>query len=174
MLRFFGWRLGGNDKDQDEQDSCRRDEGDRRQDHRKALLYSTFKRRRRGPRRDEDLRRGHYVDIHEPGIVVLTLGIVLLCVADAFFTLNIIARGGEELNPFMRSLLDRNVLLFFSVKFTITSLCLVFTIVHKHFRVFRMISGYHILYSVFICYASLIYYEMYLLNFDFQSLEVLW
>jgi hypothetical protein len=131
-------------------------------------------RRRHGPRRDDDLGRGHYVDIHEPAIVALSLGIILLCVADAFFTLNIIARGGEELNPFMKALLEKDVLLFFSVKFTVTSLCLVFTIAHKHFRIFRAISGYHILYAVFICYALLIYYETYLLKFDFQTLEILW
>lgn len=155
-------------------DACRRDDMDRRQNHGRALVFSLFMRRRRGPRRDEDYGRGHYVDIHEPAIVGLTLGIVLLCVADAFFTLNIIERGGEEVNPFMRALLEKDVLLFFTVKFTITSLCLVFTLVHKHFRIFRAISGYHILYAVFMFYALLIYYETYLLNFEFHTLEVLW
>ena len=172
MFRLFG--RSRNEKELEEFDSCRRDEGDRRQRHGKALVYSTFKRRRRGPRRDDDHGQAHYVDIHEPAIVALSLGIILLCVADAFFTLNIIDRGGEEVNPFMRTLLEKDVLLFFSAKFTITSLCLIFTIAHKHFRIFSMISGYHILYTVFICYALLIYYEIYLLNFEFQTLEVLW
>ena len=155
-----------------DEDSCRREADDRRQNHSRALFLSLFMRRRRGPRRADDSGRGQYVVIHEPAVVVLTLGIVLLCIADAFFTLNIIDRGGEEVNPFMRVLLEKDVLLFFSVKFTITSFCLLFTIVHKHFRILKTISGYHILYAVFICYATLIYYELVLLDFDMSVFRV--
>lgn len=126
-------------------------------------MYSLFMRRRQGPRRILDVGKPHYVDIHEPAILALSLVIVLLCVADAFFTLTILQRGGEELNPFMRLLLEKDVVLFFAVKFLLTSFGLVFTVIHKHFRIFKMISGYHVLYGVFVMYAVLIYYEVLLL-----------
>ncbi|MDH5546886.1 MAG: DUF5658 family protein [Gammaproteobacteria bacterium] len=147
-------------------EACRRAGEDRRRDHSRAMIYSLFKKRRRGPRRELDNGLGQYVDFHEPVVIILTIAITLLCVADAFFTLNIIDRGGEEVNPFMRMLLEKDVVLFFSVKFSITSICLLFTIVHKHFRILSMISGYHILYAVFMLYALLIYYELYLLDFN--------
>ncbi len=147
-------------------EQCRRDsrQADRRQNNLKAFFCSFFMNRRHQIRRQADQSRGHYVDVHEPALLGMILATVLLCVADAYFTIAILAKGGTELNPFMRLLIERDVQLFFVIKFVMTSVCLVFTVIHKHFRLFNRISGYHILYAVFSLYLVLIYYEIGLLN----------
>lgn len=166
-IDMFGLFSRTNTKSQNviDDESCRRDLSDRRQDHKRALYYSLFKRRRRGPRRDADSQTAQYVDVHEPAVVAVVFGVILLSTLDAFLTLNIISRGGEEVNPFMKVLLDYDVTTFFLAKFAITAVGLIFTIVHKHFRIFKTISGYHILYAVFFGYGCLIWWELYLLDF---------
>ena len=145
-------------------DACRRNK-DRRKKHLKAMSYTFVKKRRRGPRRGTE-KHNHYVDFHEPFLFFITIAIMLLCIADAFFTLTILDKGGEEVNPFMKVLLERDILLFFIVKFVLTSVFLIFAVIHKHFKLFNRITGYQILYGVFVMYVVLILYEIYLLLFE--------
>jgi len=119
--------------------------------------------RRHGLRRDYDSKIGQYVDIHEPYLMAVVTGILLLCVMDAYFTMTILSIGGEEINPLMKVLIEQDVLTFFIIKFFMTAVCLLFTVIHKHFRLFKLISGYHILFSAFFLYSLLIYYELSLL-----------
>ena len=150
---------------QHDEESCRRSiKLDRRKDHLRAMHYSFTRKRRKGPRRHIEIHHEHYVDLHEPILFFITIGILVLCVVDAFFTLTILGRGGEEVNPFMKVLLERDVLLFFVVKFVLTSVFLIFTVIHKRFRLFNRISGYQILYTVFGLYIALVIYEIYLLS----------
>jgi len=137
---------------------------DRRQRHYRALLYSAFKRRRRSLRRDHDLKYHFYVDWHEPWLLALALAIIFLCVVDAYLTLAILERGGEEVNPLMRWLLENNSQVFLGVKLALTASCIAFTIAHKRFRLLKTISGYHILWTVFLTYVGLIGYQLALLS----------
>ena len=148
-------------------DACRR-QLDRRKKHVKAMTYTFVKKRRRGPRRDGE-QHNHYVDLHEPSLFFITLSIMTLCIVDAFFTLNILDKGGEEVNPFMKVLLERDVLLFFVVKFVLTSVFLIFAVIHKHFKLFNRVTGYQILYAVFAMYVTLVLYEIYLLMYQAGS-----
>lgn len=136
---------------------------DRRTQGATAALYSLFMKRRKGARRTEDRQKGYYVDIHEPILLAVTLGILLLCVTDGYLTLVMLHLGGEELNPIMRLLIEKDIGLFFAVKYILTSLCLIFTIIHKNFRLLNHLSGYHILSAVFLIYLILVNYEVYLL-----------
>jgi len=136
---------------------------ERRQNQRKSFLLSFFMGRRNGLRRAYDSKIGQYVDSHEPYLMVVVTGILLLCVMDAYFTMTILSIGGEEINPLMKVLIEQDVLIFFIVKFFMTAVCLLFTVIHKHFRLFKLISGYHILFSAFFLYSILIYYELGLL-----------
>lgn len=137
---------------------------DRRQRHYRALVYSAFKRRRRSLRRDHDLKYHFYVDWHEPWLFALALAIIFLCVIDAYLTLAILERGGEEVNPLMRWLLENNSHVFLWVKLALTASCVAFTIAHKRFRLLKAISGYHILWTVFLTYVGLIGYQITLLS----------
>jgi membrane glycosyltransferase len=144
-------------------DDRRQIKNDRRKHHIRALRESFVRRRRKGPRRDTEDTHNYYVDVHEPVLFILAIAILVLCVADAFFTMTILSMGGVEVNPFMRALIERDILLFFSVKFILTAIFLIFTVIHKRFKIFGTVSGYHILYGVFIMYVTLIVYELYLL-----------
>ena len=138
---------------------------DRRKNHARAFFHSiSGKGRRKGSRRDDDHKAGQVVDYHEPALFYLTIAILLLCVADAAFTLTILGLGGEEVNPFMKALLEEDVTLFFIVKFLLTSIFLIFTVIHKRFRLLNRISGYQIIYSVFALYVLLVVYEIFLIT----------
>lgn len=123
-----------------------------------------FRHRRRGHRRSHDANHHHYVDWHEPWLLALAMGIAFLCVTDAYLTLLILERGGEEVNPVMRWLLEHDSQAFLLVKLALTAGCVAFVIAHKRFRLWRRISGYQILWSVFFVYVGLISYQIGLLS----------
>jgi len=153
--------LSNSGKDSPSIPNSQRDRGqDRRQKHGRAALHSWFKRRRIGPRRGSDLNENIYVDIHEPWLVYLGLGTLLFSTMDAFFTLYLLQVGSEEMNPFMDYFLKKNAQLFFVVKFSITAFCVIFLIMHKNFRLFKYISGYHLLLVCFLAYGILVTYEL--------------
>ena len=140
---------------------------DRRKNTLRSLLVSPFMRRRKTIRREVD-GRNSYVDIHEKSLFIIFTLTIAFSIIDAIFTLIIIKNGGEELNPFMKYIMDRDVMAFFWVKFFITSFGMLFLVVHKYFVVFRFITGYHFLYSIFSMYLLLILYEIYLLGLIFN------
>ena len=53
---------------------------------------------------------------HSPRTLAGVLLIVVLCVVDSYLTIDLVSRGGEELNPIMAFYLNRSPLLFFMVK----------------------------------------------------------
>ena len=59
--------------------------------------------RRKAARRTDDNRaNGRYVDQYSQRIVISSLIILVLCVADAFMTLNLLTHGATEMNLVMR------------------------------------------------------------------------
>jgi len=137
---------------------------DRRSTTWRTALYSLFLRRRVGLRRTADQGKGHYVDVHEPQLFYVAIGGVLLCVADAFFTLTLLNfYGSYELNPVMDYFIKKDIQHFFFMKFGLTAFGIMFLVAHKNFRLFNRISGYHILYANLIIYAVLVAYELFML-----------
>ena len=67
--------------------------------------YSLFGGRRTGARRRGE-EAGSFVDRYGLRVGVVVLAIVALNLADAWFTLYFLSHGGEELNPFVQSILD--------------------------------------------------------------------
>lgn len=143
-------------------DDARRRGPDRRRDLPQAFLHSLYRNRRRGMRRDEDRRRAHYVDVHGPGVVICAVTVLLLSCADSLFTLLLLQRGAEEINPVMRALIDTDVGLFVGVKLALTAACVVFFVAHRNFWLFR-IRGHVILYGTLALYAALVNYQIHLL-----------
>ena len=137
---------------------------DRRVDHRRAMWYSLFKRRRSGARRDMEKGQHYYIDIHEPRLFYLALALCLLSVSDAFLTLRLLEIGSEELNPFLNYFLMLDVRLFFAVKFSITTFCILFLVMHKNFVLFNRISGLQVMLVSIVCYSALVCYEIALLT----------
>jgi len=137
---------------------------DRRVNTWRTALYSVFFRRRAGQRRQEDLGRAHYVDIHDAKLFFLALAALMLCVADAFFTMTLLDYfGSYEMNPVMDMLIKKDFHKFFFVKFGLTAAGVIFLVAHKNFRILNRISGYQILMGCVCLYTLLAAYEIFLL-----------
>lgn len=143
----------------------RRSGVDRRQTGWPALLSSLVHRRRRGPRRPEELEGpGYYVDVIPPAIRVAAMTVLLCCCADAAFTLRLLSMGAVEVNPFMRALLEVDVLAFLLVKLGLTLLATGFLTIHAHFRLLRLMRGKHALYGAAVMYGALNMYQILLMQ----------
>lgn len=129
----------------------------------KTIWYSLSYKRRMAVRREACVGSKYIVDVHEDWLLPLMLGVLLLCLADAYLTVLILRNGGIEINPFMAALLESNLLLFLWVKYHLTSLCILGLLIHKKFTLFN-VKGYHLLGLVLIGYVYLIGYELILLD----------
>lgn len=141
---------------------------DRRKTTVKTAFFSVFKNRRQGPRRVCEEAVDVYVDRHEPWFVYMAIAALFLSVCDAFFTLALLQNGSEELNPVMDYFIQKDTTLFLFVKFSLTSLCILFLVMHKNFRFLNRFNGYHLMYLSFFMYAALVSYEFAMLvSIDF-------
>ncbi|MGD8569663.1 MAG: DUF5658 family protein [Gammaproteobacteria bacterium] len=137
---------------------------DRRTNSWRTIVGSVIYRRRSAPRRTDDSGSPHYVDIHEPHLFYVAVGALLLCVADAFFTMTLLSfYGSYELNPVMDYFIQNDIQHFFFVKFGMTALGIMFLVIHKNFRILNIISGYQILYASLAVYLLLVLYELFML-----------
>lgn len=103
----------------------------------------------------------------------MAIGIALLCAADAFLTLQLLANGADELNPVMAALLHRGVAAFVGTKLALTGACILALVVMSRYRFMRVLPVEGMLYAVLAAYFSLIGYEIWLLkgHFDVLSLQ---
>lgn len=129
----------------------------------KTVWYSLSYKRRKSIRRLACAGSEYIIDVHENWLLPLMLGVLLLCLADAYLTILILRHGGIEINPIMASLLESNLIVFMLVKYHLTSLCILGLLIHKRFTLFN-ITGYHLLGLVLIGYVYLIGYELTILN----------
>ncbi len=143
----------------------RRNRSERRRTGAKSMFFALFSTRRRDQRRDDEAI-AYYTDWYSVPLFFLAVGIVLLCVADAFFTLQLISLGGSELNPFMAYLLNNGLYLFVGIKMALTITAIVVLVMHQRFAFFRSLRAFHVLLLTFIGYCVLIAYELTLLGSD--------
>ena len=143
--------------------SGQRYHADRRSAATAPFSRAAWQGRRRGARRAGD-RVNSYVDWYEPGLFYIAVGILLLCCADATFTLHLLQLGASEANPFMAWLLEIDTQLFLVTKFAFTAAGLVFLVAHKNFAVFSLFTVRHTLHGLLFGYALLIQYELVLLG----------
>lgn len=109
-------------------------------------------------------KRWDYVDYYPNHLLFCIIAILMLSVLDAYFTLNILARGGEELNWFMLVVIEESVEKFISVKLALTGLALIFLTIHHNAQYLLKLRVRHILYIVLVSYTVLIGYEILLLS----------
>lgn len=137
---------------------------DRRRNSWRTFMGSVTHRRRVVRRRDVDGDTPHYVDVHEPYEFFVAVAALLLCVADAFFTMTLINfYGSYELNPVMDYFIKTDIKYFFFVKFGLTAAGIIFLVVHKNFRLLNRISGFQILHAALFIYSLLVAYELFML-----------
>lgn len=105
-----------------------------------------------------------YVDSYAPHLILCTIAIILLSAMDALLTLNILAKGGTELNSFMAILIDDSTEKFVHYKLVLTSLALIFLVIHHDVQLIARLQVKHLLYSILFGYITLIGYEVALLT----------
>jgi len=135
----------------------RRSHHDRR--HRPTPSWAAFlglRRRRAGRRAGET--QDVYVDVFRSSDILLLVGIFVLNIFDALFTLLWLERGGGEGNPIMKWMLEEGDYVFLIQKCLVVGLWLVFLMIHKNFR-FAKIG----LWSLATFYALVILYHFVLI-----------
>jgi hypothetical protein len=140
----------------------RRAPQERRRSVLRALWHGNFARRRVAPRRHTE-RHVVVTDWFQSHWLAVTMLILLLCSADALLTLTLIARGGQELNPFMDPLVQGSGHAFAIWKFGLTALGVVILTLLARLRVFGRAVG-TVLYMVLGMYVVLVGYEVFLLQ----------
>ena len=74
---------------------------------------------------------------HSPKTLAGVLLIIALSIADSYLTIHLLSRGAEELNPIMAFYLNRGPLLFFGVKYAITSAAIMIILSIKNNYIWR-------------------------------------
>ena len=145
----------------------RRDSNDRRNGVWRAFLYGNFRPRRRGSRRHVD---NHLIwfDWHEPRVLFLSLGVLLLNCTDALFTLNLLNAGATEANAVMASMLSIGIDNFVISKIILTSLSLLALVVVARRKFIGWLTVEHLLQGFFAGYLLVIGYEIYLFWYVFD------
>ena len=114
---------------------------------------------KRGERRRKTDKRQVYVDRYSHGLLILLCTILFLCVIDGYFTIiNVFFMGASEMNPIMAYFLNRNITLFFLIKYGLTSIGLIFLCVRIHFKYIRST-----LVAIFIIYLFVLCSHLYIL-----------
>ncbi len=103
-------------------------------------------------------------DWFHPQWLVTAILILLLCAADAFLTLTLLARGATEINPVMAPLVTGSGHSFAFVKLGLTILGVVVLTALARLRVFGSMAVGVVLYAVLGGYLVLVGYEIWLLR----------
>ena len=133
---------------------------DRRKESTPALSRFTLWGQRRSFRREEDKKRGGYVDRYGSGLLFLLILAVGLNVLDALFTMMILDDAGWEINPVVRSVIQLYGDRFWVWKFAIVSTSLIVLCLHSNFgraRTFINAAGF--------IYASVVLYQIFLISY---------
>jgi len=138
------------------------DRRDRRRQTFNSVLYGCLHPRRRENRRQPD-DQWCLVDIYDPGLIMVSLAIVLMSCLDAFFTLQLLSMGANEVNYFMKALIESDVSAFLTTKLLITCSGVVFLTVMARYRLAGRVPVRRILEVLCGIYACLIVWELFLL-----------
>ena len=144
--------------------SERRDLTDRRRRLWWSVLYGSFNPRRRAASRRSLSPRFQSLDWHSAHLLAVAVGILLLCVTDAFLTVVLLQGGADEVNPVMAVFVYRNVAVFAALKMAMTSVSIVFMVFFARYRFMRLVRVEWLLYATLIAYATLIGYEIRMLK----------
>ncbi|MDO6460777.1 DUF5658 family protein [Granulosicoccaceae sp. 1_MG-2023] len=146
----------------------RRKGGDRRKFSFRTIYFALTKPRRLRSRREEDARDAvldHYGWTEMISAVTL---MVFSCI-DASFTLMLLARGGEELNPVMNYFLQLGVGPFIAAKMLITVFGVFFFIATWNLLAFSVVRVRAFLFVSIGMYIALIVWELHLLSHAYPA-----
>jgi uncharacterized protein DUF5658 len=142
----------------------RRAEGERRSRIWWSLLYGSLRPRRRRPARRVDDSRFQVMDWHGAHLWAVSLAILILCVADAFLTLTLMAGGAVEVNPVMAMFMGRDVAMFAGFKIAMTGASVLMMVFLARYRFMRLVRVEVMLYAVLTVYVVLMIHELRMLQ----------
>jgi len=126
---------------------------DRRKQPTPALSRFSLWGRRMAFRREEDKKRGGYVDRYTSGLLFVLTLIVGLNILDVLFTMMILDNGGWEINPIVQSAIQVYGDRFWVWKFVIVSGPLILLCLHNKFRmVLTIIFGIAVFTTIVVSY----------------------
>lgn len=138
----------------------RRSGADRRAKPTSPFSLASLRGSRKRSRRKEDRYIHFFVDRYGKRSVVVVLITLILSFTDAFFTLNLVRAGGEELNPVMLFFLQHGPVPFLISKYAFTMFGIMVLIMLKNYPIFKGIMVRDLLLLVPIFYFLLIAYEI--------------
>lgn len=142
----------------------RRHRFDRRRRAWWSVFYGSFNPRRRAEPRRLDDSRFHSLDWYSAHLLAVAIGILLLCVVDAFMTVVLLQGGAYEVNPIMAALIYRSVAWFAALKMGLTGAGITLMVILARYRFLRLLRVEWVLYGVLAVYGSLIAYEVWMLK----------
>ena len=128
----------------------------------RTLLSSGFAPRRRGGRRAGEQEQ--LVDFHEPYLLLLSLAMLALSIADAFLTVTLMTDGATESNPVLAFVLDDHPRLFAAVKMALTGLGVVALVAVSRVMLFKLVRASLLLQACVLAYGALVAYEAWLVS----------
>ncbi|MDJ0907879.1 MAG: DUF5658 family protein [Woeseiaceae bacterium] len=137
----------------------KRTDTDRRQFGWRTVMYGFLRSRRHAHRRSEDLD-GIFIDWHHPWLFFLAVGTMLLSCADAFLTLELLARGMIEANPVMAALMGGSTAMFAASKMAMTGVGILVLVFLAKARFLDRIRTGLFLTTFFAGYCCLVCYEI--------------
>ncbi len=138
----------------------RRSGADRRAKPTSPFSLASLRGSRKRSRRKEDQYIHFFVDRYGKRSIIVILITLILSFVDAFFTLNLVRAGGEELNPVMLFFLQYGPLPFLISKYVFTAFGIVVLIMFKNYPMFKGIMVRDLLLFVPMFYFLLIAYEI--------------
>jgi len=141
----------------------RRQQTERRNYSSKTMwLCLTSPRRTQGRRRSD--RRFPIQDVFSQGALILAALLMVLSLTDAFLTLNILARGGTEVNPVMNYMLGFGTFAFVASKMLMTAIPVAALTAAGNLVIFNLIRVRTMTAVLIGMYCALIMYELILLS----------
>jgi hypothetical protein len=153
-------------------DCDRRGGPDRRRRIWWSVLYGSFRPRRRVPPRRTFEARFHSLDWHGAHLLAVTIGILLLSVADALMTVRLLSGGADEVNPLMAAVIGTSGTVFAAVKMTLTGLGVMVMVLLARYRFMRVVRVDVVLYAVLLGYGMLLVYEFSMFRTLSESLDL--
>jgi hypothetical protein len=143
----------------------KREKSERRDFTWRTVFYGFTRSRRHAHRRGVD-DAVVFLDWHHPWLFFLATGTMLLSVADAFLTLQLLDRGMIEVNPVMRAVMSHSTLAFTATKLGVTAfgiLALVFLAKSRFLNRIRtglFLTIFFSFYSCLVCYELVSLFSM--------------
>ena len=127
-----------------------------------SVIYGGLYPRRVYNRRPVDDQK-FIIDWHDNGLFMVAMAIILMSLMDALFTLNLLSLGAEEINYFMKVLIEYGASLFLTVKLSATSCGVVLLVAFARFKLGGLLRVRRVLEILCGVYGCLIVWELYLL-----------